>query len=441
VQRFQIESMEILYIAHRIPYPPNKGDKIRSFNEIKYLSTNHEVDLACLADNPADLKYVNELRTYCKRVCVMPLNRTARKLRSMTSLIGKKPLSVGYFYSYALQRTIGHWLSTNAYDAIICFSSPMADYLFHSPYFASRLSAQPATRNAQSNKLATRNLELGTPKLIMDFCDVDSDKWLQYSSRCPFPFNLVYRIENRRLLNYEKKINFHFDQSVFVSQQEADLFYRLCPETRNVSVIPNGVDSEYFSPKPNKPNEPNKPKQPNKPLLLFTGAMDYYANVDGVTWFCNEIFPMIKRDFPESQFCIVGSNPHPRVKDLANHDSVRVTGFVEDIRLYYQTADVCVIPLRLARGVQNKVLEAMAMAKPVVTTTRAIEGIHAIPEEHVLIEDTGPSFSGAVSNLLKNQDLGTRLGARARAFVKANYAWPTHMKKFETLLQARVFRI
>jgi len=282
-------------------------------------------------------------------------------------------------------------------------------------------------------------LELGTPRLIMDFCDVDSDKWLQYSNQCPFPFNLVYRIENRRLLNYEKRINFHFDQSVFVSQQEADLFHRLCPEARNVSVIPNGVDSDYFSPQALS-FEPSALSR-KKPVLLFTGAMDYYANVDGVTWFCNEIFPMIKRDFPESQFCIVGSNPHPRVRDLANHDGVRVTGFVKDIRPYYQTADVCVIPLRLARGVQNKVLEAMAMAKPVVITTRAIEGIHAIPEEHVLIEDTGPSFSGAVSKLLKNQNLADRLGARARAFVKANYAWPTHMKKFETLLQARVFRI
>jgi glycosyltransferase involved in cell wall biosynthesis len=230
--------------------------------------------LACLADNPADLKYVNELRTYCKRVCVVPLNRTARKLRSMRSLISKKPLSVGYFYSSALQRTIGHWLSTNAYGAVICFSSPMAEYLFRSPYFASPLSAQAETRNAQPNKLATRNAKRAASRLIMDFCDVDSDKWLQYSNRCPFPFNLVYRIENRRLLNYEKRINFHFDQSVFVSRQEADLFHRLCPEARNVSVIPNGVDSEYFSPKPNKPNElnqpnkpnePNKPKQPNKP--------------------------------------------------------------------------------------------------------------------------------------------------------------------------------
>ncbi|MFW9916772.1 MAG: TIGR03087 family PEP-CTERM/XrtA system glycosyltransferase [Candidatus Thorarchaeota archaeon] len=418
--------MKILYLAHRIPYPPNKGDKIRSFNEIKYISHSHEVHLACLADNSADLIFRNDLQQYCSHVCVVPLNTAKARVKSVASLISKTPLSVGYFYSKALQRTIDQWLSSHSYNAIICFSSPMAEYIFRSTVF--KFKQAYALRFAPG---AGRS----RPRLIMDFCDLDSDKWLQYSRRQQFPLNLFYGIEHRHLLKYEKKINKYFDYSVFVSEQEFDLFSRSDPGARNVSVISNGVDCEYFSPKPNKLNKLNEPKQPNKPVLLFTGAMDYYANMDGVTWFVDKIFSRIKQEWPKCQFYIVGSNPHSKVRDLERISGVSVTGFVEDTRPYYNAANVCVVPLRLARGVQNKVLEAMAMAKPVVTTTRAIEGIHAVPEEHVLIEDTGPNFFGAVSRLLKNQNLGNRLGARARAFVKTNYTWPTHMRKFETLLQ------
>ncbi len=415
--------MRILYLAHRIPYPPNKGDKIRSFNEIKYISHSHEVHLACLADDSADLIFRNDLEQYCRNICVVPLNTAKARVKSVVSLISETPLSVRYFYSKSLQRTIDQWLSSNSYDAIICFSSPMAEYIFRSTVFKFK---QPYALHFAP--CAGR----GRPRLIMDFCDLDSDKWLQYSRQQRFPVNLFYRIEHRRLLKYEKKINEHFDYSVFVSEQESDLFSRSHPGARDVSVIPNGVDSEYFSPKPNKLN---KPKQSNKPVLLFTGAMDYYANMDGVTWFVDKIFPRIKQEWPKCQFYIVGSNPHSKVTNLERISGVSVTGFVEDTRPYYNAANVCVIPLRLARGVQNKVLEAMAMEKAVVATSKAIQGIDAIPKEHALIEDTREGFSRAILTLLRVPRLRKGLGERARAFVKANYTWPTHMKKFETLLQ------
>lgn len=426
--------MKILYLAHRIPYPPNKGDKIRSFNEIKYLSSSHEIHLGCLADNRADLKYANDLKQYCKKVYVAPLNKTIAKAKSLTSLFHDRPLSVTYFYSHSLQTTVNQWLHDERYDAIICFSSPMAEYVFRSSVLTSRMkkasNLQPQTSN---NK----------PRLLMDFCDLDSDKWLQYSRYMRFPLNLVYRIENRSLLKYEKRINQHFDHSVFVSRNEADLFCRLFPVARNVSVISNGVDSEYFSPafstqQPNKPHKLNKHtnQQQNGPVLLFTGAMDYHANVDGVTWFCDQIFPIIKQEAPEAQFYIVGSNPHAQVRHLEDTKGVRVTGFVKDIRPYYQSADVCIIPLRLGRGVQNKVLEAMSMAKAVVATTKATEGIQAVPGEHFLVADTPQDFSNALSRLLKDQSLNKRLGAKARRFVMANLDWPTNMKKLDTLLQA-----
>ena len=445
------QSLKILYIAHRIPYPPNKGDKIRSFNEIKHLSSSHNVDLVCLSDNADDLKYKSNLKKYCRRVFVQHFKVSQAKLRGLVSLIKGKTISVGYFYSKKIQQVIDQWLSDTVYDAIICFSSPMAQYLFRSSFLSHRFSKfqQPATSNQQ---------------LIMDFCDVDSEKWLQYSQRSKFPLNLIYRIENKRLLKYEKKINKSFDSSVFVSQQEADLFQRLFPEAENVSVIENGVDHEYFSPEPRTLNpEPQPPSLPasgpispcamqhalcdtnqqratsnEQPILLFTGAMDYWANVDGVLWFCEKILPIIRAGYSKVQFYIVGNNPNPEIQKLGhNNKSINITGFVEDIRPYYNNADVCVIPLRIARGIQNKVLEAMSMGKAVATTSAAVQSIKATSGVHLLVEDNSDKFAEAIFKLLENHSLRINLGTNARQFVKSNYNWQTNMKKFHKLMGQR----
>lgn len=407
------QSLKILYIAHRIPYPPNKGDKIRSFNEIKHLSSSHNLDLVCLADNADDLKFKSDLEKYCRRVFVQYFKSSQAKLRGFINLINGKAISVGYFYRKKVQQIIDQWLSDTVYDAIICFSSPMAEYLFRSPFLSQCFSkfSQPATFN---------------PQLIMDFCDVDSDKWLQYSQRYRFPLNLIYRIEYKRLLKYEKKINRFFDNSVFVSQQEADLFCRLFPEAKNISVIENGVDCEYFSPEFQTLN-------PDPRTLIFTGAMDYWANVDGVLWFCEKILPTIMAGYPKTQFYIVGSNPNAKIQELERNKGINVTGFVKDIRPYYNNADVCVIPLRIARGIQNKVLEAMSMGKAVVTTSAAVQGIRATPGVNLLVEDDFSKFAEAVSMLLKNNSLRNYLGTNARRFVKSNYNWQTNMKKFDEL--------
>ncbi|MEA3417132.1 MAG: TIGR03087 family PEP-CTERM/XrtA system glycosyltransferase [Thermodesulfobacteriota bacterium] len=404
--------MNILYIAHRIPYPPNKGDKIRSFNEIKHLSASHNVDLVCLADSADDLKYKSNLQKYCRRVFVQHFKISQAKLRGLVSLIKGKAISVGYFYSKKIQQVVDRWMSGTTYDAVICFSSPMAEYVL----------------NQSTNHLINHST-----KTIMDFCDVDSEKWLQYSQKSKFPLNLIYRIENKRLLEYEKKINRSFDNSIFVSQQEADLFYRLFPEAENVFVIENGVDLEYFSQLVTRNQQPVTSNQ--QPTLLFTGAMDYWANVDGVLWFCEKIFPIVKDRYPKVQFYIVGSSPNTEIQKLGhNNKSINITGFVEDIRPYYKEADVCVIPLRIARGIQNKVLEAMSMGKAVVTTSAAVQSIKATPGEHLLVEDNSDKFVEAVFRLLENNTLRNYLGTNARQFVKSNYNWQTNMKKFDKLI-------
>ncbi|MCP4671243.1 MAG: TIGR03087 family PEP-CTERM/XrtA system glycosyltransferase [Desulfobacula sp.] len=391
----------ILYLCHRIPYPPNKGDKIRSFNEIKYLAENNTIDLISFADDPEDLKYMENLKMYCRQVMIFPLNKVYAKIKGFSSLLTGKSISQGYFYQNKFQNIVNRWIDSEEYDFVICFSSPMAEYIF------------------KGDVLKKDSLSV---KLIMDFCDLDSDKWLQYSKRTLFPLNCLYKKEASRLLKFEKKINNKFNQSIFISKQEAGLFRQYYPEAANLHVIPNGVDYEYFSFQKKISNSfPT-------PMLMFSGAMDYYANIDGVVWFAKKIFPEIKKIIPDVKFYIVGNNPDKNVKDLEKDSSIIVTGFVKDIREYYQAADICVIPLRIARGIQNKVLEAMSSSKPVVTTSITIQGINALPQRDLMVAESVLEFAQTVINLLEDPERMRKLGNSARKFVKENHDWKENLK-------------
>ncbi len=391
---------KILYLSHRIPYPPNKGDKIRSFNEIKYLSANHTVDLIALADDPDDLKYTRDLEKYCGRVKIFPLNRTIAKLKGIISLLAGQSISQGYFYDKRFQDTFDKWTGHEQYDNVICFSSPMAEYLFRA-------------------RIPVRDI---ANTLIMDFCDLDSDKWRQYASKTDFPLSFIYRKEAKRLFEFEKKINRFFGRSVFVSSGEAELFLKYYPEAKNICIVSNGVDHEFFD-----PEKTDMSQSFPSPMLVFSGAMDYYANVDGVVWFADKILPEIKKQVPDIKFYIVGSNPDTRVKALEKDHSIIVTGFVKDIREYYKAADICVIPLRIARGVQNKVLEAMAMAKPVISTSHAVQGISMEAKKILEIEDEPAGFAAKTIELLRNKIRREKFGIAARSFILQYYNWNSNL--------------
>jgi len=452
--------MKILYLAHRIPFPPNKGDKIRSFNEIKYLSQKHEIHLACLVDDLKDLKYENDLKDFCKTTNVILINPKLAKLKSSIGLFSTKPLSVSYFYSRKLQRSIDQLLSTNDYDAIFCFSSPMAEYVFRSRLPVSCFlkldntsNQNPATR---IQKLASINQQPSTSnhqpatRLIMDFVDVDSDKWAQYSKYARFPKSWIYALEGRRLADYERNVAENFDHSIFVTDAEEKIFKDKNPHIQNVSVISNGVDLDYFSPTfsqeratSNQPPETSN-QQPasslqqratsnHQPVIVFTGAMDYYANVDGVIWFTNEILPLIKKEIPGVRFFVVGSNPTREVRELANYDGVIVTGYVKDTREYLRRATVVVVPLRIARGIQNKILEAMAMGLSVVATPQAFEGIDAKAKEVLILEESAEKFGESVVQLLRDICLRKCLGDDARKAVEDQYSWTRNLGKLDEI--------
>jgi len=409
--------MKVLYLAHRIPYPPNKGDKIRSFHQIKYLAQKHQIYVASLYDQKQDVEYHLELSKLVKIVGLEYVNPYWDKLWSVRGLLRDRPLSALYFYKKKLQAKIDSFLLTTRPDVIFCFSSVMAEYVL-----SSKVQLNVADR----------------PRLIMDFCDLDSDKWKQYAQSFSFPYNWIYNWEARLLFEYEKKVNQLFDHSIFVSRSEAGLFLTRFPQAKNVHVIKNGVDTTYFDPQKNYLEGSTNIVShlqglEGKLVLMFSGAMDYQANVDGVLWFCKEVYPYLRQQLSELCFLIVGSNPDKKILDLHGQNNIVVTGFVPDIRPYYQRADVCVVPLRLARGIQNKVLEAMAMARPVVLTDKARQGIEAYPGNFFREANHPQEFVEQIMSLLKDKEKHRQAGRLAREFVLGNFSWEKSLSRLEDL--------
>jgi sugar transferase (PEP-CTERM/EpsH1 system associated) len=414
--------MNILFVCHRIPYPPNKGDKIRSFNEIKFLSEGHNIFLATTLDEPSDSRYLPELEKYTKKIYATYFSKKGKLIRNAFS---NKPFSVANFYDRSIQEFVDETLQNNDINAVICFCSSMAEYIFMSK----------AYRNKGSRPI----------NLIMDFVDLDSDKWLQYAKYAKFPLSLLFTFENRRLSEYELKINELFDETIFVSGREVDVFQEVYPEAKNINVIPNGVDTEYFTPAGgmgktkwldlvNKVNGLWENIKRENNILVFTGFMDYFANEDGVEWFCRYIFPKIRSAVPNTEFFIVGNRPTNLVWALSEMEGVNVTGYVEDIREYYWMADVCVMPLRIARGLQNKVLEAMATGNAVVSTSNASDGIICHKGVDIVIEDNEDEFSQAVISLLQDKDKRERIGKMAVENIRRYYSWKENLVKLKELL-------
>ena len=267
-------------------------------------------------------------------------------------------------------------------------------------------------------------------KIVVDFCDVDSDKWRQYSDVKSWPMNWVYRRESEKLLEYDRKVASKVDAATFVAPPEVELFNRLSPETTdNISAVSNGIDSDYFDPHGDYPT----PYQDEGPVLIFTGAMDYWPNIQCVQWFVEEIFPLILPKIPNASFHIVGGNPSPQVQELANSSNIFVSGRVPDMRPYFKHADIAVVPMQIARGMQNKVLEAMAMALPTVVTPQALEGIDLPEEPSLYLADSAQTFANSCVDALLDKSSAAR-GALSRQWVMDTYSWDAQLGAYNELL-------
>jgi len=394
---------ELLFLAHRIPYPPNKGDKIRSWHLFEHLARRHVVHLGCFIDDPADREHEAAVRALCGECLCETLPRSPVQLRTAAVLATGEPVTLRHYRRRAMADFVAS-VARRRLDGVFAYSSAMAPYALSVP----------------------------APRRVVDFVDVDSDKWRQYAMRKRPPARWVYAREARTLLAFERRAAMAFDASLFVSDNEAALFRRLAPEAADrVHALPNGVDLERFSPAVRHPS----PFEAGEAPLVFTGAMDYWANVDAVTWFADAVLPAVRRTRPDAAFWIVGANPEPAVTRLADRPGVRVTGRVPDTRPYLAHAAAVVAPLRVARGTQNKVLEAMAMGRPVVTTAAAAAGVDAAaPGRDILVADAPAAFAAAVDGLLAAPEDAAALGRRARRCVELSHSWARSLDRLDALL-------
>jgi sugar transferase (PEP-CTERM/EpsH1 system associated) len=393
----------LLFLCHRIPYPPNKGDKIRSFHLLHHLSQHFDIFLGTFVDDPADWPWVHEVEKFCLDCSFVGLRKWPARLKSLTALLTGKAMSIPFYASTQMQRWVRATLRENDIRHAVVYSSSMAQYLLDGVHDFDRK--------------------------VVDFVDVDSDKWQQYAAKQYWPMSWLYRREARKLLAYECHLSREFDAGFFVSSSEAQLFRKLSPATADkVGFYNNGVNTEYFYPSLEYANPYPKGIQP----IVFTGAMDYWPNVDAVFWFATEVVPQLRATRSDIYFYVVGSNPAASVVRLAKEAGVVVTGRVEDIRPYLQFAIAAVAPMRVARGVQNKVLEAMAMSKTVLVSRKGLEGIEAIDGEHLLLAESSDDYCGLLTEVLNGHH--AELGDRARVFVKENFNWDNNLPEVTLLL-------
>ena len=391
---------DLLFLAQRIPYPPDKGDKLRSFHILRHLARHWRVHLGCFVDDPADWRHADEVKRMVASSCILPLDRRRATLRGLGAFLTGEPLGLPYYRDRGMARWVRRAVAELRPAAAYIFSSQMAQYLIEGP--------RP-------------------PRVVMDFCDVDSQKWAQFAKRRQGLLRWVYGREATRLLAFERRVAAVADSSLFVSKAECELFRSLAPEAASrIHVVANGIDTDYFSPDRPYPC----PYSGDGPVAVFTGAMDYWPNIEAVTWFTHRILPILRRRHPLLRLAVVGSNPAPQVTGLAS-PGVLVTGRVPDVRPWIAHASVVVAPILTARGVQNKVLEGMAMARPVVATSQAHEGIDALPGRDLVVADGPEAFAQAVLDAIGDP---AGLGAADRRRTTEAYEWENRFDSLAGLL-------
>jgi len=395
----------LLLLVHRIPFPPNKGDKVRSFHLLEFLASRYRVHLGTFVDSTEDLVHIPRLQQYCASSKVIELRPAFARIRSLAGLLTGEAMTLRYYRDAALAEWVRAVVREEGITKAVVFSSAMAPYA----------------------------LNLTQLRTVVDFVDVDSAKWSQYAQSRPWPLSAIFKREGARLLAFERAVARTTEASVFVTPAEAQLFRTLAPEcAARVHHAQNGVDTHYFSPE----HQLTSPFQSGDEAIVFTGAMDYWPNIDAVSWFAKEMLPAVVAQRPRARFYVVGVQPTPAVQALAQDSRVVVTGRVPDVRPYIKHARVVVAPLRVARGIQNKVLEAMAMARPVVVSAAAAGALSGVAATDFDVADGAPEFIRKTIALMDGER-GRSIGKAARERVLADYDWTKNLTPFDALLHGR----
>jgi sugar transferase (PEP-CTERM/EpsH1 system associated) len=386
--------VRILFLAQRVPFPPNRGDKITTWRLLERMRRRHEVTCLAFAHDRADLAAAGELSE--RGIPTQPFVHNPRwsRVRALPQLLSSRPLTLSVYGSRALQAEVDRHVARC--DLAYAYSSSMGAFL------------QPHTGLRR----------------IMHFAELDSDKWRQYAGLARFPMDRIYAREARTLLEFERGVAHAFTQNVFCTPLEQRIFREQIPGAPSM-VLRNGIDLAHYRPAPERA-EPGR--------IVFVGVMDYFPNVDGCVHFAREVLPLVRARAPSARFTIVGSRPTREVRQLARAPGVEVLGHVDDPREWLQRASLSVAPLRIARGIQNKVLEAMAMGLPVVGTTAATQGIEGESPRDFVAVDGAAGQAAAILELLEQPERARALGARARAFVERNCDWEQVLRPLDELL-------
>lgn len=396
--------MRVLLLTHRVPYPPNRGDRIRSFHLLKFLAQRAEVSLACPSEEPVADTTRQVLDRYCVQVAIGPTSRIGRSCRAAWSLARSRSATEGYFWQPQLARKIRDWARVRSFDAVVCYCSGMFPY-----------ASLP---------------ELAAVPIMVDLVDVDSQKWIECARRASLAKQWLYQLESARVWKLEGEIAKRATTVTLVSEEERELFRRIgC--SSSVQVVGNGVDIEYFSPQPDSPAAAAH-------TCCFVGVLNYPPNVDGLRWFVESVWPAVRAEVPGARFMIVGKSPEQQVERLAAVPGVELHANVPDVRPFLARSAVALAPMQFARGVQNKVLEAMAMQKAIVATPQSLEGLRAQPDVEVLAASDADEWSTAIVSLMSDPQRAERLGRGARAYVESNHRWEDCLEPLAKCLPGNV---
>ncbi|NDP38742.1 MAG: TIGR03087 family PEP-CTERM/XrtA system glycosyltransferase [Rhodoferax sp.] len=389
--------MNILYLCHRFPFPPKRGGKIRPFNMIRHLSASgHQVTVCSLARSPEEAEQGRGVSPYCASFEMGHVTERVQVARMLVRLPVPTPSSMGFFYSPELAKHVRGLLTSKQWDLIFVHCSSVAQYVEH-----------------------VENI----PK-ILDFGDMDSQKWFEYANYKPFPLSLGYRFEGAKMLAAEKRLARRFDLCTATTRAEWETLNGYATGA-DADWFPNGVDADFFCPV----DEPY-----DADTISFIGRMDYYPNQECMARFCEETWPLLKSARPGMKLLIVGADPSPAMRKLADLPGVTVTGSVPDVRPFIRKSALMVAPLNIARGTQNKILEAMAMGVPVVTSSIAAGGVDAESKTHFLVADTPAACAQAIMKIVESPAERNRLAVAGRQRMLSHHAWPRSMERLDGLI-------
>jgi polysaccharide biosynthesis protein PslH len=391
---------DLIFLAHRMPLPPEKGETARAWHLLRRLAKEHRVHLGCFYDHPSKAQHIGMLSEFCASVLCLPISPAVRRLKSFIAFIEGKPVSAAYGGNARLMRWIAETIEAHHPSHALVSGVAMASYL-------------------ENYRLHTR---------AVDMVELASEKWRQRAEQSRWPLSDFYWWQERALLAREMRAASRFDHTFFASAAEMNLFARRAPRApAHLIALRSGVDHEYFRPGLDCPN----PYPTGRKIVAFSGALDYPPNVEGVSWFASEVMTMLRHRFPTIDFWIVGDHPVHAVRALARRD-IHLARPGADVRPYLAHADAVVAPLRVVRGIENNVLEGMAMGKPVIATPAALDGLHLVLGEEILCSASAPGFATCVATALGGR--ATTIAELGRKRVVADYGWEAALRPLDELL-------